>query len=70
MYYGYDVRPEFKVLLECLDVRNYTAVDLCCGQGRYSLFLAGYVKRVDAVDFSSVAINKLKKTAEYLPGVF
>ncbi|MBU7028629.1 MAG: class I SAM-dependent methyltransferase [Theionarchaea archaeon] len=41
-----------------------TALDVGCGEGRHSLFLAqnGYV--VDAIDVSEVAIRKLKHFAE------
>lgn len=39
------------------------ALDLACGTGRHSLLLAEHGWRVTAVDFSEVAIQKLRDTA-------
>lgn len=54
-----------KYLAMFLDrARTGTALDVGCGEGRHSLFLAqeGYV--VDAIDISEKAIEKLKHLAE------
>jgi SAM-dependent methyltransferase len=39
------------------------ALDVACGAGRNSLFLAATGRRVDAVDISAVALDRAKETA-------
>ena len=62
-YYGDEVRPEFNFFIKSLSCRKFVVLDLGCGEGRYSLFLAKHVHSVDSVDFSSVAIEKLNSLA-------
>ncbi|MBW2282173.1 MAG: class I SAM-dependent methyltransferase, partial [Deltaproteobacteria bacterium] len=40
------------------------ALDLACGEGRNSIWLASQGWRVTAVDFSDVAIERARKLAE------
>ena len=62
-YYGFDLRQEFTDFFRNRDIETLTALDLGCGEGRYSLFLAQKGCRVHAVDRSSAGIDKLKKMA-------
>ncbi|MEM7078383.1 MAG: class I SAM-dependent methyltransferase [Pseudomonadota bacterium] len=39
------------------------ALDVACGAGRNALYLAGLGMRVDAVDISNVALNRLRQSA-------
>jgi SAM-dependent methyltransferase len=43
------------------------ALDLACGTGRHTLWLARQGWRVTAVDYSAVALEKLKADAQHLP---
>jgi SAM-dependent methyltransferase len=40
------------------------ALDVACGAGRNSLFLAATGRRVDAVDISAVALDRARETAQ------
>lgn len=62
-YYGFDLRQEFTDFFRNRDIENLTALDLGCGEGRYSLFLAQKGCRVHAVDRSAAGIGKLQKMA-------
>ncbi len=42
-------------------VNSKKALDLACGSGRHSIFMASMGYNVDAVDISSIAIDSLKK---------
>ncbi len=66
-YYGYDLRKEFTDYFADKALENKTALDLGCGEGRYSLFLAQRGCRVHAVDRSAAGIAKLKKMAAAPP---
>ncbi len=46
------------------DLESGTALDLAAGEGRNSVWLAAQGWRVDAVDFSPVALEKAKALAE------
>ena len=50
--------PNALVARECADLTPGHAVDLACGEGRNALWLASQGWRVDAVDFSQVALDK------------
>jgi len=64
-YYGFDLRKEFTDFFRDKNLENHTALDLGCGEGRYSLFLAQKGCCVHAVDRSAAGIAKLKKAAEH-----
>jgi 2-polyprenyl-3-methyl-5-hydroxy-6-metoxy-1,4-benzoquinol methylase len=63
-YYGFDLRKEFTEFFRGKDLLNRTALDLGCGEGRYSLFLAQKGCVTTAVDRSPAGIAKLKKMAD------
>ncbi len=65
-YYGFDVDGEFVKFLEDNEnlFKEKKALDLGCGEGRYALYLAKNGFDVTAIDFSSVAINKLKRIVD------
>ena len=63
LYYGNEVRLEFEQFIKKLNCREYIALELGCGEGRYSLFLSNFVKSVTSIDCSSVGINKLQNIA-------
>jgi tellurite methyltransferase len=63
-YYGFELRKEFTDLFKEKTITGQTALDLGCGEGRYSLFLARKGCDTLAVDRSSAGIEKLKKMAE------
>ncbi len=50
--------PNALVARECADLPAGRAVDLACGEGRNALWLASRGWRVEAVDFSQVALDK------------
>ena len=62
-YYGDEVSPEFNFFIKSLSCKKFAVLDLGCGEGRYSLFLANHVQSVDSIDFSSVAIETLNSLA-------
>jgi SAM-dependent methyltransferase len=72
--HGWDTRYEEKGLIWSAEpnmflppivdrLRVGTALDLACGEGRNSIWLANQGWRVTGVDFSSVGIEKAKKLA-------
>lgn len=63
-YYGFELRKEFTNYLKEKKITGQTALDLGCGEGRYSLFMAKKGCNMLAVDRSSAGIEKLKKMAE------
>ncbi len=60
-------RPPSSMLVKYCDrAPGKKALDLACGSGRHTLFLAKQGFHVDAVDISSVALSHLRmKTQEY-----
>lgn len=56
--------PEIRELIDKLPA-NAKVLDLGCGDGRNTLFLAGNGFRVKAIDISSAGIEKLSKIAEH-----
>lgn len=58
-YYGLELRPEFTDYFKKNDLANQYALDLGCGEGRYSLFLAKKGCHVTAIDRSFAGIKKL-----------
>jgi len=65
-YYGFELRKEFTDYLKKKTITGQTALDLGCGEGRYSLFMAQKGCDTFAVDRSNAGIEKLKKMAETL----
>ena len=63
LYFGNKVRLEFEIFIKKLDCQEYMALDIGCGEGRYSIFLSNFVKSVTSIDYASVGINKLKNIA-------
>lgn len=63
MYYGWELRPEFTDFAKNTDLNGKTVLDLGCGEGRYSLFLAQLGCKVTSVDASNVALRKLAHIA-------
>src|SRR2546426_2189370 len=51
----------FEELLNLKSVRS--ALDVGCGNGRNSVYLASFGATVEAIDFSSVALNAAKSLA-------
>jgi len=68
-YYGLEVRPEFSDYFDHRDLAGLSALDLGCGEGRYSLYLAKKGCRMLGIDESEVGLEKLEKmaAAENLP---
>ncbi|MFW5902172.1 MAG: class I SAM-dependent methyltransferase, partial [Thermodesulfobacteriota bacterium] len=68
-YYGLDVRAEFSDYFGQRDISGLAALDLGCGEGRYSLYLASQGCHVTAVDCSRAGLSKLEKMAaeKHLP---
>lgn len=58
--------PNSFVEAECAQLAPGRAVDLACGEGRNSWWLARQGWRVTAVDFSAVAIDKGRRVADDL----
>lgn len=63
MYYGWEVRPEFADFAKSAGLKDKTVLDLGCGEGRYSLFLAQLGCKVISVDASDIALKKLSNIA-------
>jgi len=60
-----DARPPSKFVRDYHDkCEGKQALDLACGSGRHTLFLSDKGFLVDAVDISSVALEKLAKKAD------
>ncbi len=55
--------PNRWVAAECADLRPGRALDLACGEGRNSLWLAGRGWQVTGVDFSEVALQRAAELA-------
>ena len=67
---AYETRNHPSAFLEqCADrlPRRGRALDLACGAGRNAIFLAQRGLEVDAVDISSVALKRARKSAADLP---
>lgn len=62
-YYGRAIRPELSRFLQATCVSGWEALDLGCGEGRYSIALAERGCHVTAVDRSIVGVEKLARTA-------
>lgn len=62
-YYGLDIRPEFSDYFDQRDISGLAALDLGCGEGRYTLYLAAKDCHVTAVDCSRAGLSKLEKMA-------
>lgn len=54
-----DVSKKLKYIVN--NIQGKTALDLACGTGRNSIYLANYGFEVEALDISEVAINALKE---------
>jgi tellurite methyltransferase len=63
-YYGLDLRHEFTDYFAKCDLTSKHALDMGCGEGRYSLFLARHGCHVTAIDRSAVGIEKLQHMSE------
>ncbi len=63
MYFGWDLRKEFTDFLEKKDVAGKVALDIGCGEGRYSIYLAKKNCVVTALDLSQVGLDKLHRIA-------
>lgn len=63
-YYGLELSSEFMDFAERESLKPGTALDLGCGEGRYSIYLARNGWSVKAVDFSDKGIEKLRNYAE------
>ncbi len=59
-YYGLELRREFTDYFAKKELANKHALDLGCGEGRYSLFMAQHGCHVTAIDRSPVGIEKLQ----------
>ena len=58
-YYGRSIRPELARFLHVTCVSGWEALDLGCGEGRYSVALAERGCHVTAVDRSRIGVEKL-----------
>jgi 2-polyprenyl-3-methyl-5-hydroxy-6-metoxy-1,4-benzoquinol methylase len=65
MAFGDEPEPELRKHIES-DGRAGRALDLGCGDGRHTLYLARQGYNVTGLDISSVGINKLQKLAKCL----
>ncbi len=63
-YYGMDLRAEFTDFFTNRNLSGKTALDLGCGEGRYSLYLARKGCRVTAIDGASAGVEKLNAVAK------
>ena len=65
IYYGLELRKEFTDCFKDKSIAGQTALDLGCGEGRYSLFMAQKGCNTLAVDRSTAGIKKLKNLAAH-----
>jgi len=63
-YYGQELRTEFTDYFADRELRGLQALDLGCGEGRYTLYLARKGCGVTAIDRTPEGIRKLKTVAE------
>jgi tellurite methyltransferase len=63
-YYGRRINRDLQRILKTGPVANMHALDLGCGDGRYSIYLAGKGFSVTAVDAARTGIDKLRQAAE------
>jgi len=62
---GQDVHPRIKSLLQNIHLdKTMHVLDIGCGRGDISIYLARFVKRVVGIDYSSDAIKIAKKLKE------
>ncbi len=64
MYYGWEPRKEFQDYTKNVELTDKTVLDLGCGEGRYSIYLAERGCSVTSVDMSHVGLNKLRLIAK------
>ncbi|HEX3035729.1 MAG TPA: class I SAM-dependent methyltransferase [Thermodesulfobacteriota bacterium] len=64
MYYGWEPRKEFQDYISNVELTGKTVLDLGCGEGRYSIYLAERGCSVTSVDMSHVGLNKLRLNAK------
>ncbi len=64
MYFGWEVRDEFKEQIDQKNVQGFQALEIGAGEGRYSVFLAEHGCSVTAIDFSKIGIAKINALAE------
>lgn len=62
-YYGFDLRKEFTDYFNGKNLKGLAGLDLGCGEGRYSIYLARHGCEMLSVDRSVEGIKKLKKMA-------
>ncbi|RJP87318.1 MAG: class I SAM-dependent methyltransferase [Desulfobacteraceae bacterium] len=65
-YYGQELRPEFTDYFANQNLAGMQALDLGCGEGRYTLYLAEKRCHVTAIDRTPAGIFKLRSTAQKL----
>jgi tellurite methyltransferase len=63
-YYGMELRQEFIDFFSNRDLSGKNALDLGCGEGRYTLYLARKGCRVTAIDRAEAGVEKLAALAE------
>ncbi len=63
MYYGWKLRRYFTDYFNQTDLHGRRALDLGCGEGKYSIYLAKLGAKVTAVDVAEEGIKKLRKLA-------
>src|SRR3990170_1891945 len=64
MYYGWELRQEFMDFAEKINLTGKAVLDIGCGEGRYSLYLAERGCIVTALDASEVGLGKLLRIAQ------
>jgi len=63
-YYGQELRSEFIDYFDKRPIKDHRALDLGCGEGRYSLYLAQKGCAVTAIDRTPAGIEKLRTLAQ------